>query len=86
MDFSKSVIMPREDFQELEIAAWDHHPTPTSERIAQSIQTSLVFAGMSAAFSVGMLVWYKLQSKLQDEKHQDKMTELDIEAVIGNRQ
>lgn len=80
MDFSKSVIMPREDFEELQIAAWDHNPPTVGERVGQTIQTSMVFAGLTAAFSVGTWAWYKLMSKLEAEKHAHKVDEINLEA------
>lgn len=49
MDFSNSVILPREDFVELQEAAWSNDPQPTAERIASVAQTFTVFAIVTGA-------------------------------------
>lgn len=77
MDLSNSVVMPREDFIELSTAAWDHHPTPPSERFAQTLQTSTIFMAMAAAFSVGTWVWYRLMSQLEKEKLEHRIAAAD---------
>lgn len=42
MNLSESVILPREDFIELQTAAWDQTPPSLSTRAAQSAQTTYV--------------------------------------------
>lgn len=59
MDLSNSVILPREDFAELQETAWTQTPTSASQRVASTIQTSLVIAGLAAGASVSMWVWVK---------------------------
>lgn len=53
MDLNQSVIMPREDFMELQIAAWDKDPTPLKERVAQSAQTTFVMSMLAAVTVAG---------------------------------
>lgn len=80
MDFSKSVIMPRDDFEELQIAAWSQVPTPAGERVASIIHTSTVLGVLTAAFSVGTWVWYKAAEKLEEKKYANKIAEIEFEA------
>lgn len=80
MDFSKSVIMPREDFEELQIAAWSQIPTPAGERVAGIIHTSTVLGVIGVVFSVCTWTWYKAAEKLEQKKHENKIAEIDLEA------
>lgn len=59
MDFSNSVIMPREDFVELQTAAWDQTPPTAKERVAQTIQTTAICMGIAAAATAGSWGWVK---------------------------
>ena len=57
-DFSNSVIMPREDFVELETAAFDNSHVPSaSERVGQTLQAGGVFAFMAGAVIAGTWGW-----------------------------
>lgn len=57
-DFSKSVIIPREDFVELETAAYDNSHVPTAgERVAQTLQTGGVLGLMAACVVAGTWGW-----------------------------
>ena len=50
MDFSNSVILPREDFVELQEAAWNAPDLTTKDRVANSVQ-----AFVYCAFGAGMI-------------------------------
>lgn len=56
--FSNSVIVPREDFIELETAAYQNNHVPdAAERVGQTLQTAGVFALMTAAVVGGTWGW-----------------------------
>lgn len=48
MELSESVIMPREDFLELQVAAWDQTPPTLSTRVAQATQATYVCVMLGA--------------------------------------
>lgn len=75
MDFNNSVIMPREDFLEMQAVAWNQ-PTPSGkERVAQTAQTTLIFAAMSGAVVAGSYGWAKAMDWLDEKRFQRKMRE-----------
>lgn len=80
MDLSSSVIMPREDFIELTTCAFNQPPTSPAERVAVTLQTTIIFAGIAAAFSGATYVWYRLMSKLESEKTENEITVIDARA------
>lgn len=57
MDFSNSVILPREDFEELQTAAWDQNPVATSERLASIAQTTILCVVLAGAVTAGSWGW-----------------------------
>jgi hypothetical protein len=59
MDFSNSVILPREDFVELQEAAWSQTPTSAGDRAANTAQTAVVLLLCSGAVTLGAWGWYK---------------------------
>lgn len=71
MDLSNSVIMPREDFYELQASACT--PATTSQRIAGTIQTAVIFGSLSAAFTAGVWSWAKAVDWLEERQLQRKM-------------
>jgi|SRR5881398_918091 len=79
LDLSNSVILPREDYQELSEAAWNQTPTAIKDRLAQTAQTTIVCTLLVGAISGGMYVYYKLQSKLEDKKHEQRLAEIEAE-------
>ena len=85
MDFSNSVILPREDFIELSTVAWNQPPTTVGERIGTTVQTTLFFTAMTAAFSVGTYAWYRLMSKLEKEKTANAIYEAETIENIRNK-
>lgn len=57
-ELSNSVIMPREDFLELQAVAYDNSHVPTlGERAANTGQALVVFAGIAAAVTAGTWGW-----------------------------
>lgn len=68
MDLSQSVVLPREDFMELQMAAWQHVPVPVKDRIAQTIQTSAVCMGLAAAVVVGTWGCFKAVDWLDERQ------------------
>lgn len=85
MDFSNSVIMPREDFIELSAVAWNQPPTSPAERIASTLQTTAFFTVAALAFSVSTWAWYRLMSKLEDKKLENAIYEAETIEKIQNK-
>lgn len=68
-NLSDSVIMPREDFIELSTVAFDNSHVPSlGERVGQTAQTTLIFAGMSAAFLAASWGRMKAQDWLEERR------------------
>lgn len=53
MDLSNSVIMPRDDFDELTNAAYSNQHVPFKDRAASTAQTTFVFAALAGAVTAG---------------------------------
>lgn len=60
MKLSESVILPREDFIELQTAAWDQKPISVKEQAKSVVQTYVVFAGLAAFSTAGIWGWAKI--------------------------
>lgn len=67
IDFSNSVILPRDEYIELSTTAWGQNTT-VADRVAGTLQTTAFCTVLVAAFSAGTYVWYKAMSKLEDKK------------------
>lgn len=74
---SESVIMPREDFYELQLAAWDHVPTSAKERVATTIQTTTVLTVMAVAFTGAAWGWAKAMNWLNEKDRERLMADLN---------
>lgn len=57
MDLENSVILPREDFLELQAVAWNQPPATRKERAESVTQSTLIFAGIAAAWAAGTWGW-----------------------------
>jgi len=64
-DLSNSVIIPREDFLELQASAYNPNDTTLKTRAATTVQTTLVFAGMAGAMTAGTWGWAKAMDWLE---------------------
>lgn len=68
---SDSVILPREDFLELQAVAFDNTYNPTlGERVAQTLQTAGIFGSMAAAVVVGSWGWAKAMEWREQKQHE----------------
>lgn len=76
LDLSQSVIMPRDDFEELTTVAFGQH-TSLGERTASVVQTVLVCASLAGAFIAATKSWKKSMVELDDAKLANKITELE---------
>jgi hypothetical protein len=75
-DFSNSVIIPREDFIELQTVAFDNqHDTTVGERIGTIIQTTTVLAGVAGAFAAASWGWAKAMDWYETKQHERKLAE-----------
>lgn len=59
MNLENSVILPREDFVELQEAAWAMPSTTPGERVASTVQTSIICFAVAAAVTAGTWGWAK---------------------------
>lgn len=79
MDLSNHVILPREDFIELQTAAWNQPQLPVKDRFVNTANTSLVFMAMAGAVTLGTLGWAKAVEWKEEKAFQRKMRLLDKE-------
>ena len=68
MDLSNSVIIPREDFAELELAAYSSPPSTYGHRVLTIVQFTLFFTLATAAGSVMSWQWAKANDWLEQRK------------------
>lgn len=68
LDLSNSVILPREDFLELTMSAFDQDPASLGTRVASTVQILTICFGMAASVAVGTWAWTKQLEKLEDKK------------------
>lgn len=71
MDFSNSVILPREDFIELQENALT--PLSAGQRIAGTVQTTIIFGALTAASVAGVYGWAKIMDWLEERRFQRTM-------------
>lgn len=75
-DLSNSVIIPREDFIELQTVAFDNSHVPSAgERVGQILQNTTVFAGIALAFAGATWGWAKANDWLEERRHQRDLAE-----------
>jgi hypothetical protein len=75
MDFSNSVIMPREDFIELSEAAWHTPPASLKMKAATTVQYTLFFVAATAAVTAGSWGIAKAMNWFEEETLKRKMRE-----------
>jgi hypothetical protein len=68
MDLSNSVIMPREDFLELQAVSSSQTPTTTSDRLATTAQTFAFFAILAGSVTAGSWGWAKAMDWYDSKK------------------
>lgn len=85
MDFSNSVIMPREDFMELSTVAWANPPKSLGDRTATVVQTILICSTLAGAFAAATRSWTKSMKQLEDAKLANKITELEETEKTRNK-
>ena len=79
-ELKDSVILPREDFLELEAAAFDQHFSG-KERVAQTAQPFAVFVGLAAAVTAGAAAvakvrdWY--ETRAMNRRQVERLFEID---------
>ena len=59
MNLENSVIIPRDDFVELQEAAWTAPPATIGERVGSTLQTTIICFGVAAAVTAGTWGWAK---------------------------
>jgi len=84
MDLSNHVIVPREDFIELQEVAYNQ-PTPSlGERAASTAQTTLVFAGIAAALTAGSYGWAKAMDWREERQLRRHMAKRKLDQEIAD--
>lgn len=73
MDFSNSVIMPREDFIELTEVAYNQPKPSGTDRLITTAQTTLFFAAATGAVTAGCWAWAKASNWLEEQNFQRSM-------------
>lgn len=66
LDLSNSVVLPTEEYHELQAAA--QTPSTLKQGLSQAVVTTAVMFGISAAASVGMLGWVKAVDWLETRR------------------
>lgn len=75
-DLSQSVIIPREDLIELQTAAFDNSHVPTvGERVGNTTQALVTFAGIAAAITGATWGWAKANDWLENRRHKRDLAE-----------
>lgn len=59
MNLENSVILPREDFVELQEAAWAQPTATLGNRVASTLQTTIICFSAAAAVTAGTWGWAK---------------------------
>lgn len=76
---SNSVIMPREDFIELSEAAWNQ-PTPSAgERVAGTLQTTVVCAALAGMVAGASWGWATAAEWLEEKRFQRELRRKESE-------
>ena len=81
MDLSNSVILPREDFIELQQVAWDSTPAAVKTRVAQTIQSTTTMVGAAAIFVGATWGWVKAMDWLDGRRTANKIYEAETIAA-----
>lgn len=69
------VIIPSDEYLELQTANWNQPPATINDRIAGTVQTALIFAAASAAFVAGAWGIAKVQNWHEERILQRRMRE-----------
>lgn len=77
-DLSNHVILPREDFVELQQAAWDQPDVPFKKQMQNTANMTLFMFGAAAAVGFGTLTWAKAVDWLEERQLKRKMREAEI--------
>lgn len=70
------VVLPREDFNELQNTAYNNTMSP-ADRVASTAQTFLVFGGLTAGIIGSAFGIAKATDWLEKRRHERTMTELN---------
>lgn len=81
-NLENSVILPREDFLELQQVAWDQNPPSTKERIASTAQTTAVCFVMAGAFGAGTWAWAKAVDWRDERKFKREMAKAEKASTL----
>lgn len=68
MDISKSVILPREDFLELQANSFNRPPMSFNQRAASALQTAVYLTVLSVSITAMSYGWAKAMDWLDQKK------------------
>jgi hypothetical protein len=74
MDLSNSVILPRDDFAELQEAAWNQPAATLKERAGGTAQMLIICAGIAGAITAASWGWAKAMDWREEKELQRAMT------------
>lgn len=77
MDLSNSVIMPRDDFDELVSSAYTNQHVPFKDRAASTAQTTFVLTVMAGAVTAGAWGCTKAVDWLEERRLRRDLAKLD---------
>jgi len=82
MDFSNSVIIPRDDFVELETAAYSQTNKSIKDRSLDTVQASVIIVVIGGAFAASAWAWAKAndwyEKKAREKRLLDSESKKDI--------
>jgi hypothetical protein len=67
------VVLPREDFLELQEAAMTAVPLSGKDRLGSVLQTTAVFTGIAVAFTASVWGWVKAKDWLEERNFQRRV-------------
>lgn len=76
MDLTNHVVLPREDFIELQTAAWQQ--PELKDRVASTLQSLIVVAAVASIVPIGSWAHAKAQNWRDDKAFIRKELELDL--------
>lgn len=73
--FDNSVILPREEYIELTTAAYDSDPMSMQDRIASTVQMTIILTGVAAVVPLATWGWAKATDWRLERDHQRRLAE-----------
>lgn len=78
MDLSNHILLPREDYIELQERAWDNTPMTAKDRAGSMLQTTFVLAACAGAYTAGVWMLAKSRDWLEERNFERKVRSGEI--------